>query len=486
MKTLRPYQENVLNELEKAFQTVSEVVIASAPNSGKTFIATEFIKNHPTEKFLILTHGTTVLKDQWAEALADSGLDFSSSLDSRISYGLPQTIHRKASVQIDYLVVDEAHEFFFADMVQKIKKDFKPKKIILLTGTPSKFIAKGYKTVIVPGIDLINEGYSSDLYVGMVSTKAAINSDDHNAEGDLTPEGTDKLEQTVKADLDELLESMHKVLCETAVFKDKPELRKFLKWAPTLGKLHKTMIACRSVKQANLVQKYFDQKKVKATTSHYENDVSSENINKFKTDETIKVLIVVDRGILGFDMADLVNVVDLTCSKNIERIYQLYARVMRKSDNHTKKYFFKFSTDEHMLLNKFYMNAALNLMFADFISKYNGKNLKGLNVPVMLDKREPKEKPPGEPTDGTTSPPTIPIDPIFKQTVLVGDLLIDIRNKIGQATNEYAYVTFGKIQERLSGEKNHRKIVNITKADIEHRRTIGFWPESIYEGERNG
>ena len=42
-------------------------------------------------------------------------------------------------------------------------------------------------------------------------------------------------------------------------------------------------------------------------------------------------IIVVGRGILGFNFEQLVNVVDMTGSQNIDRIFQLMARVVRTS-----------------------------------------------------------------------------------------------------------------------------------------------------------
>jgi|DEB0MinimDraft_10_1074344.scaffolds.fasta_scaffold57428_3 superfamily II DNA or RNA helicase len=67
---LRPYQERVLNELQSKIEAGDkEIVIAAAPSSGKTFMAIQHIKRHPELSFLILTHGTNVLKDQWEKEL---------------------------------------------------------------------------------------------------------------------------------------------------------------------------------------------------------------------------------------------------------------------------------------------------------------------------------------------------------------------------------------------------------------------------------
>lgn len=322
---LRPYQKDVLTQLNQALKVEDEVVIASAPNSGKTLMALEFMKQHANKTFLILTHGTVVLKEQWADKLKEANLPFSEELGKeRITYGLPQGMYRKTGFKVDYLIIDEAHAFTFAKMVKEIKSKCRPKKTIYLTGTPSKFIAKGYETIVVPALDLIKNDFSADLYLGMLSTSAIIEKDDFNQEGDVKDSKAKLLEATVGTDLDTLLTAIHSRLCETGMFKGRPNLRKKVEWAPTLGALKKTMIACRSVIQANKVEKYFKAMQIPTLLSHSENDLDSSNIQQFKTDPEHKVLVVVDRGILGFDMHDLVNVVDLTCSKNIDRTYQLW------------------------------------------------------------------------------------------------------------------------------------------------------------------
>ena len=214
------------------------------------------------------------------------------------------------------------------------------------------------------------------------------------------------------------------------------------------------MIACQSVKQAKKVEKYFLKNGISVISSNYENDVGSDNIQAFIDDPALKVLVVVDRGILGFNMPDLVNVVDLTCSKNIDRTYQLFARVMRKNDKYPDKYFFKFADEEHMLLAKFYMNASLMLMFPDFISKYNGKNLNACEVIVHrpVEPRERNEDGDKKEAVQKLSPTGVNVEPVFYETVKAGALLIDIFNRIGDRTNEYAYVTFGEIQRKVFGK----------------------------------
>lgn len=479
---LRDYQVSVLSKMKETLSKKNEVVVASAPNSGKTFIATEFMKLNPSSTFLVLTHGTLILKKQWEEALTEAELEFSDKLgESRITYGIPQSLHTKTGQKIDYLIIDEAHQFTFAEMITKIKNVFKPKKIIYLTGTPSKFIARNYEVIVVPALDLIKKGFSSDLYIGMVSTKIVLKDSDRNKEGDVKESSNKKLEKTVTEDLDELLKAIHKRLQETGMTQESTQ------WSPILGKLHKTMIVCQSINQAILVKKYFDKNKVNSVLSHSKLDMDSENIEQFKKDPKIKVLVVVNRGILGFNMVDLVNVVDLTLSRNIDRIYQLYARVMRKSTEYEKKYFFKFATEQSMLLDKFYMNAAIAMLSEEFISKFNGKNLRQMGVAVSkgeslkqvnaktININEEKTKPIAEKNKLSV------IDRDFYDTVTSGAVLVDIQNKIDQSTGEYAFTTFGKILENSFGEKYIRQIKNITEENLLWMIEHGRVDERIYE-----
>ena len=460
MNQLRDYQLDVLNQLDERTRLgETEVVIAAAPSSGKTFMMIQFIKERPTKTFIVLTHATNVLKTQWAEAFKAEGV--AASLvpgKEKVLYGIPQGLKTAELPTYDYMIIDEAHEYNFAkstkvsdgktyeSMINLIKRKAAPIQTIYLTGTPSKFIKDGFTPIIIPAIELIDKGYVSDLYLGMVSTTADLK--DINDKGDLTLSSIHRLEQTVQEDMDNLLEAMVKRLKETGLIKSSSNFRKLLDWAPTIGKLHKTMIACASIKQAEQIQKYFVDRSISSTLSTSENDLDSENIQKFIQDKSIKVLVVVQRGILGFNMTDLVNVVDLTGSRNIDRIYQLFARAMRKHPDYPRKYFFKITDEPNRDMMQFYMNAALHLMYKDFISAYNGKNLNGRQIAVMRTTEKKDKKDAGS---GSSKPKsnitTYNVDPLFYGTVTAGSFLKDIWNKLGGSANEYASVTFGEIRQ---------------------------------------
>lgn len=466
---LRDYQTKLIQELYIELASgITEVVIASCPSSGKTFMMTEFIKQQANCTFLILTHGQNILKQMWGRALDTAGIEASTEQGrSRVTYGLPQSLHRRDLKPVDFLIIDEAHHFSQAEMVKSLKTKLKPKYIIYLTGTPSKFIAAGTKCLVIPALDLIPE-YVSDLYVGLVSTTAPILDTDRNREGDVLPSGQEKLEKSVTEDLDSLLDGIYRRLRETDFYKSNPEMRQNNTWPSTIGYLHKTMIACASVKQAALVESYFQDQQIPVLSSNSKDDVDSLNITRFMEDDGIRILVVVDRGVLGFNMEHLVNVVDLTGSRNIDSIYQLYARVMRKHPKYQKKYFFKLAEEGQLDMAKFYMNAALCMMSEDFITRYNGKNLNGQQImclkPVKTEEKKLRSKYKPSTLEISPSPRVVPIDKFFYSEVMATGLLKTILSKMGDLASEYAYITIGEVKKINYGQRIHDP--DGTKQDI--------------------
>ena len=477
MINLYDYQKTTLNQIESILKTNKEVVLAACPSAGKTHMMMSLIINNPDKTFLVLTHGTNVLKNQWEIKFKQADIKASKSFENRVMYEIHQNAH-KLTRHYDYVIVDEAHEFTFAKTAQNTLKKINPDKIIYLTGTPSKFIAKNYKCVFIAANDLIKMGYISDLYVGVFTTNADLNESDYKESsfgGDMTKSAGKKLEKTVNSDLDSLLSAIIKRLTST-ITKDKPILNKMTSWSQSLGYLNKTLIACKSIKQAEKVQLYFKKQKIISLLSNSKNDPDSENIKKFIENPDVKILIVVDRAILGFDFPELINVVDMTGSHNIDRIYQLYARVMRKHEN-SNKYFFKLTTEINQFVTGFYMNAALLMLFKEYISQYNGKNLNKLKIPVKRARNE-KNKTNIKKTDKNIFKYE-PIDFELYHLVKANELLNNIYNNIDNNFNEYKYITFGEIKEKNFNLT--RWIKQVTESDIDYIIKYQEFPESIYD-----
>lgn len=467
MQELRDYQINAINAIKQAFKTQKEFVLASCPSSGKTFITLEYIRENPDSSFLVLPHGTNVIKEQW--------LKLTTNLKN-LKVELPHSIYKTELPHYHTLIIDEAHEYSDATMITKIIAKTKPKHILYLTGTPAKFIAKGTSMFVVPAEDLVPT-YISDLYFGLFSTSANITDLDFNNELDIKKSKESSLTKSAESDLKSLMAAMLVRLKETNFIKSRPLMSKVTNFS-VFGQLGKTMIACNNEKQLRVIEKVLKANGVQVISSICADDDDSENINGFETDNN-NVLLVLRRGILGYNMTSLVNVVDMTGSHNINRIYQLYARVMRKSDKHPLKYFFKLTSTADMQVTRFYMNAAIHLMRHDFISKYNGKNLNEMEVRELLVRT--KKENTGKKSKKAYAAKTISVDPFFHGVVTANALLEDVWNNQSEIFNEYATMRIGKLKEVQFGVPEMRQIKNITEENLLYMIKTGKVDERIYD-----
>lgn len=464
---LRRYQTEAKKDVNRLFKTKKVVVMAMCPGSGKTVTALKMAEE-TKGKVLVLAHGTTIIKSQWLLRAQEYGVDLSD-----IQITLPQSIkNNKDLKEVELLIVDEAHEFYYAEMVQKLIKKTKPKRILLLTGTPSKFIRKKAPVVLVSADKLISEGFLSNVYFSNVSSKDSLLDADYNAAKDVKASVEHR---SVEADLDSMLKHMIFRLKAT-ISKDKPMLNKLSGWTPVLGSLHKTLIACRNIKQARRVKAYFDKNTtLKTALSESEGDRDSLEVDRFIENPKIKLLIVVRRGILGFDLSELVNVIDLTGSRNIDRIYQLMARVMRKNETHAMKYFFKIAPPGEATLSEFYLRAAISMVHHNFVSKFNGKNLSKIGIPFASKKGKKRDK--KDPDKKKIPKGAGVINPELFEYVESVTELIQLYNKADGNFNEISYITLNRLKfER--GETS--TIQNITKENLEYMIKTGEVDRRIY------
>ena len=369
-----------------------------------------YLKEHPTNRVLILTHGTTILRKQYYEEILKYHPDFENNCEmilngkdiltsnKKVIVTLPQTISQiKEKPHFDLLVVDEGHQFYFAEnkekgidgMVKSIKKSCGVKQSLILTGTPSPFILRGYNIIPITIEMLLQYKMISDLRIEIATSCYNFTFKDYTEDRDLKLEIPFSEKDTIIT-LDDLLEKIVKKLLD--VFKNNPKIYSSLKsnfgWSLPLLTMKKSMIACHSIEQAIQVENYFKNKGINVVLSHsiigkqgYDKD--SNKIQEFQNDNKILVLIVVGRGILGFNMKELVNVIDMTCSHNLDRIFQLMCRVIRKHPDGDKKLFFKIVPEhlEYWFLN--IMKAVMCLTNEYYYIRYNGKNLLGLEIPIL-------------------------------------------------------------------------------------------------------
>ena len=125
---LKGFQEHLLNQVRDAFNKNQEVCLASSTGSGKTEMAIAQVREWVSKgkRVVILAHGQTTIRQNFSDRLTSRGvthLHVQSSKDiegmdsSSVSVCLPQNIvgHLQSLNQFDFMVVDEAHQFYGKD-----------------------------------------------------------------------------------------------------------------------------------------------------------------------------------------------------------------------------------------------------------------------------------------------------------------------------------------------------------------------------------
>jgi len=354
MKTTNKYfyQIEAANKvLEMALDTsLVASILAAAPGSGKSTMAIHILNNlfkiKPNFKVIILTHNQNILKDQMIDNFETPNVDVNFTFGafgsgSQVEIGIPSS---SADItEMDLLMVDEAHQYYYEPMVDKIVAKFNPKHQILMTGSPSYFIKynnavdKSNKDIKKFGIHFIA---ANDLLDGVFS---AIDLD------------------VVRYDGNNLLEKVK------AVYKQAKQRR---------YNMTKVMWACSNIKEANDVAKILKEtfrKEVFVSTS--KNDKDNDQIDNFKK-STNSILIVVNKGILGFSDNTITSLVDFKCSKDLDNRNQFFARGLRVHPNNIKKAYLSVSTSENWNREGQILNQVVSLMDRKVFTKYDGTPLK--------------------------------------------------------------------------------------------------------------
>ncbi|KKL75136.1 hypothetical protein LCGC14_2057910, partial [marine sediment metagenome] len=377
------------------------------------------------------------------------------------------------------LIVDEAHQLYFAEKrVKSVIKRVRPQKQILLTGTPSPFIRRKYPVIPVTVNHLLEVGMVEDVLVELASSTYNFTEEDYNEFYELK-ERTHIQEVDTRATLNGLLQLVEDRL--TSVIKQYPKLYAGVKnvtgWSASFSALHKTMFACKSQEQARQVARYFQEKGIDTALSISDNDIDSAEIERFKNDNHCTVLIVVGRGVLGFNLPELENVVDMTCSHNVDRIFQLMCRVIRKHPEERKKLYFK--VVPHHLEEYFYhvMTCVLCLTDEEYFLKYNGRNFLQLQIPVMRRKRERRER--NGKGEGKKKPGKI--QPVIIEGLPAIQLMQDILHVTHGELNSYAYTTMQEVRGEflLKCKPSGYWTLERCKEDARHYTTRADWGRGI-------
>lgn len=371
---LRPYQPEKLLLVNSSILKELLTVLAAAPNSGKTYMSICFCDWYlehinPNARILVLTHGTSTLRSQYAADVKVVKPNYTYKLlekggtidNSQVVITLPQTIKGKKLPHFDLLINDEAHHFYKATMVQNIIRRAGIKDQILLTGTPSSFVGKEEYNIIPITLDyLMQQGYAADVDISISPSPYDFLDEDYGQGGDLRKTADKKITQS----------ATHGTL-ET-MFINVPDI-----------KHQKTLYVCRNIAQARHVKLFLDSRKINSLLSTSDNDLESTGMIEFKTNKNISALIVVNRGVLGYSYTELLNVVDLTCSRNIDRQFQLLCRLVRKGRAQLKKRLIKIVPERYTELFKYVMLCTIHMSHEYWYLNYNGTNEMNLEIPKL-------------------------------------------------------------------------------------------------------
>lgn len=402
------FQKRLIEEGFSSLLQHKKVVLAAAPGSGKTNMAIDMIKLFQDKKkdptILILAHNQCFLRNQWSEFLWEKKVDHSILIGRNYSedmlnnskgvfLALPQSLLQISMPKIDLLITDESHHYYLSPMSLAIRELAKPKHEILLTGTPSLFLDKeDYSITGITIQELIKHNVIHDPQIEIINSAYTYNYKDYKRSTyDLTKGTLKKLE--TDATLDKLLKEITLRLASRK--------RTSLQWCKTTAnwpvvsrKLHKTMIVCSDIEHASDVKDYFDKKGVECVLSvckdrdgylDYLDPDGTKAIDRFKEDKNCNILIVVRRGILGFNFEELTNIVDLSGSWNVNRLFQLLCRVIRKNPNNNKrkKLFFKVTNPAMFPLTYFVMSFVVAMSHEKYYYSFKDKNARRhLQIPI--------------------------------------------------------------------------------------------------------
>lgn len=352
MKPSYSYQKALIEGTIANLKTHGIGLVGASTGSGKTEISIEiirdFLKRNPKKKVLFLAHGTTTLRAQVAKSLS-SVSEFSSEeivgkadTTAQVHIAIPQNKLIRTQ-KYGLILVDEAHQYFDAKMVQEIIASNKGARQVLLTASTGKFTQRKVPAVYFSLLEALEAGTIMEPSVGIITTKQDFRSFD--AEGNLS--SAEKLKEVTSI------------------------VRKFK--AKAKGK---TLVACHNQAAARDVAKALGKTAVLSTS---ELDPNNFEFNRFQ-DADIKYLVVVFRGVIGFSMNALETVIDLTASQNVDRITQLLGRVVRVQKGKSPLYI-KLAPKLQEEWYQHVMSAVMTLAHPEVYRAWNGR-IDSIKVPV--------------------------------------------------------------------------------------------------------
>jgi superfamily II DNA or RNA helicase len=437
---LHPHQEVLANKINDLIESgKKKICVGAACGSGKTEISCHLIKKWLNEgkRILVLAHNQNVLKANFKDRLDQYQIE-SENLHVKIW----TSAYKKENGKCDIIVIDEAHQYY-DDNVQEdsnkrkkmcpeiLKKASHDDTILLaLSATPAPLVKSNqeggnWEFVWFPLYEGVEQGLyaDTDLIFSVANRDACL--DDYNQSThnlcEASQKGFDNEEVCVGALEDAINELINKVGYER--FDGNTLVQSTFSFVNSKlyrlqDMLQSTLLVAPSQKSAEIIAGILRKNDISCLVSTSDSDTESENFKKFKEEnergnkDATKVLIVVGRGILGFDMPDLKNVIDMSYSINPNRIFQLMARAIRKSENIKKKYFVKVMPRKMEYVGLIVMNFVVAMGFQEVISEYTGDyvNQKVPQSRICEKVRELKDLLEDSEKEKTKSPATTRID----------------------------------------------------------------------------
>lgn len=399
------YQREFL-ENPDFYEPTKPVLLAVGTGGGKTYMTImklDIYYSNPEnkgKKTVVFPHATNVIRSNFEKSILKYGdvnfkhcvIEDSSQIeevfnsDCEVIVVLPQTLmnHLDKVSKVDWLVVDEAHEWYGQESYTKILNALDPEYQLLLTGTPSKFNRRDdefyYHHISVNKLREV--GKLGNARVHIVSSNYKIDNKDIGTNTGNIRHGVVKASQT-ESSLYKVCKSMLKTL-------NKGDIVEGDNIADTLfNTLNKTIIFCRTQAQAKRFYNVLNEKlNGKVLKSLSEDGGNSSEFETFAEDDSIKVLILVRKGRLGFDMPNLYNIVDFTLTTNVDNIMQMLGRILRTDENKSLKYYYKVSPENSVPYYQAIMMVVLRLTMQDAFVVYNG-----LQNEVVIPKMDDAEQP---------------------------------------------------------------------------------------------
>jgi superfamily II DNA or RNA helicase len=415
---------------------------------------------------LVLAHGQDVLRKQFGNAavkhredvvIVESSKNYAPTkeLTTIMIVTLPQTICNVDDLgYFDLIVVDEAHQFYNAAMVAKIIEKLPNTKQLLLSASPFSLRQHNFPEIAFTLDKALSAGVMTNARIEILVSALNLSFEDYTENGALK-EDKEFNDNEVNDSMDKVMLALIDRLSDKIDNKTLRNLGNLTKISKLFKNLDKTIIAASSCNHAEQIGRFLKDHGIKHLMSDSKVDKDSINIDEFKKDLDCKILVVVNRGRLGFNMPELVNMVDMTGSVNPTLIYQMLGRVTRLHPNGAKKRFFKITNHKLHYYHHATMCITAGLCTESFYMNYDESQYRNIKIPtelvdgVLETKNRKGTRKRSEGVDQGDSVPDMAKSSLDLATT------VDVFNKINYDTlsdlDTSAFTTLSEIKSRING-----------------------------------